>query len=237
MALRSVVRGRGVSRLRALGLRPRSLRGPIHRYHPASWPQAEVVVVGAGPDRPDAGLQLALGGVTVTGAGGTHPLCRTSPGLSRCTPAPWNCSTRVGWPNNLVAPRNRRCTRSPRPKENMNLRELPTRYGMVLIVPQSGTEQVLEARAAELGVEVRRGSLPCDWFGSSLGVVAPVRHCRHQRKSRVGRRQIKKKIPPDSIEVFSLMIVSNTKALLCCRVSLRCPRNDNALQRSTRAIV
>ena len=41
---------------------------------------------------------------------------------------------------------------------SLNLRELPTRFGMVLIVPQSGTENVLQARAEELGVEIVRGA-------------------------------------------------------------------------------
>jgi len=40
----------------------------------------------------------------------------------------------------------------------LNLGELPTRFGMVLIVPQSGTERVLQARADELGVEIVRGA-------------------------------------------------------------------------------
>jgi 2-polyprenyl-6-methoxyphenol hydroxylase-like FAD-dependent oxidoreductase len=40
----------------------------------------------------------------------------------------------------------------------LNLRELPTRFGMVLIVPQSGTEKVLQARANELGVEIVHGA-------------------------------------------------------------------------------
>lgn len=40
----------------------------------------------------------------------------------------------------------------------LNLRELPTRFGMVLIVPQSGTEKVLKTRAEELGVEIVRGA-------------------------------------------------------------------------------
>ena len=40
----------------------------------------------------------------------------------------------------------------------INLRELPTRFGMVFIVPQSGTEKVLQARADELGVEIIRGA-------------------------------------------------------------------------------
>jgi 2-polyprenyl-6-methoxyphenol hydroxylase-like FAD-dependent oxidoreductase len=40
----------------------------------------------------------------------------------------------------------------------LNLGVLPTRYGMVLIVPQSGTERVLQARADKLGVEIVRGA-------------------------------------------------------------------------------
>ncbi len=40
----------------------------------------------------------------------------------------------------------------------MNLRELPSRFGMLLIVPQSGTEQVLQTRVDDLGVQVARGA-------------------------------------------------------------------------------
>jgi 2-polyprenyl-6-methoxyphenol hydroxylase-like FAD-dependent oxidoreductase len=40
----------------------------------------------------------------------------------------------------------------------LSLRDLPTRFGMVLIVPQSGTEKVLQARADELGVEIVCGA-------------------------------------------------------------------------------
>jgi 2-polyprenyl-6-methoxyphenol hydroxylase-like FAD-dependent oxidoreductase len=40
----------------------------------------------------------------------------------------------------------------------MNLRELPTRFGMLLIVPQSGTEQVLQMRVDDVGVPVVRGA-------------------------------------------------------------------------------
>jgi 2-polyprenyl-6-methoxyphenol hydroxylase-like FAD-dependent oxidoreductase len=40
----------------------------------------------------------------------------------------------------------------------VNLGDLPTRFGMVLIVPQSGTEKILQARADELGVEIVRGA-------------------------------------------------------------------------------
>jgi 2-polyprenyl-6-methoxyphenol hydroxylase-like FAD-dependent oxidoreductase len=48
---------------------------------------------------------------------------------------------------------------APAPGATLNLKkELPSRYPMVLIVPQSGTERVLEARATELGVEIVRGA-------------------------------------------------------------------------------
>ncbi len=40
----------------------------------------------------------------------------------------------------------------------LNLRELPTRFGMLLVVPQSGTEQVLQMRVDDLGVPVVRGA-------------------------------------------------------------------------------
>lgn len=40
----------------------------------------------------------------------------------------------------------------------LKLSELPTQFGMVLIVPQSGTEHLLEAQARELGVDIRRGA-------------------------------------------------------------------------------
>ncbi|MEU8354591.1 FAD-dependent monooxygenase [Nonomuraea sp. NPDC048882] len=46
----------------------------------------------------------------------------------------------------------------PAPGAVLDLRTLETRYPMVLIVPQSGTERLLEARARELGVEIVRGA-------------------------------------------------------------------------------
>lgn len=46
---------------------------------------------------------------------------------------------------------------APAPRAVLNLRELPSRYPMLLIAPQSGTERVLEARAVELGVRFDRG--------------------------------------------------------------------------------
>jgi 2-polyprenyl-6-methoxyphenol hydroxylase-like FAD-dependent oxidoreductase len=46
---------------------------------------------------------------------------------------------------------------SPAPGAYLDLGILPGRYPMLLIVPQSGTEQLLEERAHELGVPIRRG--------------------------------------------------------------------------------
>jgi 2-polyprenyl-6-methoxyphenol hydroxylase-like FAD-dependent oxidoreductase len=40
----------------------------------------------------------------------------------------------------------------------MNLRELPSRFAMLLVVPQSGTEHVLQTRVDDLGVSVVRGA-------------------------------------------------------------------------------
>ena len=47
---------------------------------------------------------------------------------------------------------------APAPGAVLNLRELKTRYPMLLIAPQSWTERVLEARATQLGVHVMRGA-------------------------------------------------------------------------------
>ncbi|OBA78079.1 monooxygenase [Mycobacterium sp. 1164966.3] len=46
----------------------------------------------------------------------------------------------------------------PAPGATLNLRELPSRYPMVLIAPQSLTERVLSARASQLGVDVAHGN-------------------------------------------------------------------------------
>lgn len=47
---------------------------------------------------------------------------------------------------------------APAPGAVLNLREIDSRYPMLLIAPQSWTERVLEARATELGVHVTRGA-------------------------------------------------------------------------------
>ena len=47
---------------------------------------------------------------------------------------------------------------APAPGATLKLAEIDTPYPMILIVPQSGTEKVLAARAERLGVEVERGA-------------------------------------------------------------------------------
>jgi 2-polyprenyl-6-methoxyphenol hydroxylase-like FAD-dependent oxidoreductase len=47
---------------------------------------------------------------------------------------------------------------APAPGATLDLRELDTRYPMILIAPQSGTERVLEGRARRLGVEIVYGA-------------------------------------------------------------------------------
>lgn len=63
----------------------------------------------------------------------------------------------------------------------LDLRELPSRFAMVLMVPQSGTERLLQTRAEELGVEIMGGAevvgLAQDDDGVTVDVAggAPVR--------------------------------------------------------------
>jgi 2-polyprenyl-6-methoxyphenol hydroxylase-like FAD-dependent oxidoreductase len=56
-------------------------------------------------------------------------------------------------PRGLVVPQI-----APPGGTSLDLTELRSRYGMVLMVPQSGTERLLQTRADELGVEIVRGA-------------------------------------------------------------------------------
>ncbi|MFC5140657.1 FAD-dependent monooxygenase [Actinomycetospora rhizophila] len=47
---------------------------------------------------------------------------------------------------------------APAPGATVDLGELDSRFPMILIAPQSGTERILEARAGELGVPIVRGA-------------------------------------------------------------------------------
>ncbi len=117
----------------------------------------DVVVVGAGPTGLMLACELALGGATtrlldertdmpnITRAFAVH--ARTLELLDARGLAEELLSR--GVPVYEVAPPG---------GATLDLRELHSRFGMVLIVPQSGTERVLQARADELGVEMVRGA-------------------------------------------------------------------------------
>ena len=117
----------------------------------------EIVVVGAGPTGLMLACELALGGVkarlleertvmpNITRAFAVH--ARTLELLDA-----------RGLADDLLARGVPVYEIAPAPGATLNLRELPTRFGMVLIVPQSGTERALQARADELGVEIVRGA-------------------------------------------------------------------------------
>ncbi|QNI08300.1 monooxygenase [Mycobacterium kubicae] len=118
---------------------------------------ADVIVVGAGPTGFMLACELAMRGIDVqlldersgipniTRAFGVH--ARTLELLDARGLA--DALLARGLPVDQVA---------PAPGAVLDLRELPTRYRMVLMAPQSLTEQVLSARAAELGVQIDYGA-------------------------------------------------------------------------------
>jgi 2-polyprenyl-6-methoxyphenol hydroxylase-like FAD-dependent oxidoreductase len=117
----------------------------------------DVLVVGAGPTGLMLACELALGGATVR-------LLEERTDMPNFTRA-FAVHARTlelldarGLADELV-PRGIVVREiAPPGGATLNLRELPTRFGMVLMVPQSGTEHLLEARADELGVEIVRGA-------------------------------------------------------------------------------
>ena len=74
-----------------------------------------------------------------------------------------SCSTRAAWPMSCLPRGVPVYEVAPPGGTTMNLRELPSRFAMLLIVPQSGTEHVLQTRADELGV-LDRAAAP-RWSG------------------------------------------------------------------------
>ncbi|TMR99807.1 FAD-dependent monooxygenase [Nonomuraea basaltis] len=73
----------------------------------------------------------------------------------------------------------------PAPGANVDLRTLETRYPMILIAPQSGTERILEARARELGVEIVRGAEVTGIRQEAQGVVLTLADGRSESASYV----------------------------------------------------
>ena len=117
----------------------------------------DVIVVGAGPTGLMLACELALAGV------GCQLLDQRTaePNITRAFAVHARTLELLdarGLAEDLVARGVPVHDIQPAPGASLNLRELNTRFPMILIVPQSGTEQVLEARARELGVHIIRGA-------------------------------------------------------------------------------
>ncbi|WP_441961002.1 FAD-dependent monooxygenase [Mycolicibacterium houstonense] len=116
-----------------------------------------VLVVGAGPTGLMLACELALGGVPVT----VLEERTSTPNITRAFAVHARTLELLdgrGLVDELLDRGLEVASVAPPGGATLDLSELPTRFGMVLIVPQSGTEHVLEARAGELGVRVRRGA-------------------------------------------------------------------------------
>src|SRR3954465_11388561 len=118
---------------------------------------SEVVVVGAGPTGLMLACELALGGTKVR-------LIAERPDMPNITRA-FAVHARTlelldarGLADELLTRGVPVRELAPPGGAMLNLAELPPRFGMVLIVPQSGTEKILQARADELGIEIVRGA-------------------------------------------------------------------------------
>lgn len=117
----------------------------------------DVIVVGAGPTGLTLACELAMRGIAVS----VLERRTDAPNITRAfavharTLELLDCRGMAdellphGVPIHEVA---------PAPGAVLNLRELKSRYPMLLIAPQSGTERVLEARATQLGVQIVRGA-------------------------------------------------------------------------------
>ena len=118
---------------------------------------SDVVVVGAGPTGLMLAAELALGGAKVQLLDERVDM----PNITRAFAVHARTLELLdarGMADELL-------TRGPTVYEiappggvTLNLRELPTRFGLLLVVPQSGTEQVLQMRVDDLGVPVVRGA-------------------------------------------------------------------------------
>lgn len=118
---------------------------------------ADVVVVGAGPTGLMLACELALGGVAVR----VLEERAATPNITRAFAVHARTLELLdarGLADDLIPRGVAVYEVAPPGGKAMDLRELPGRYAMLLIVPQSGTEQVLEGRVDELRVPVIRGA-------------------------------------------------------------------------------
>lgn len=117
----------------------------------------EVIIVGAGPTGLALACELGLAGIP----------CRVlerraeEPNITRAfavNPRTLELLNARGLAEAVLAQGLPVPGAQPVPGAFLDLRDLPSRYQMLLLVPQSGTEHVLEQRARELGVEIVRGA-------------------------------------------------------------------------------
>jgi len=136
----------------------------------------DVVVVGAGPTGLALAAELGLAGVSCQ----VLERRREQPNLTRAFAVHARTLELLdarGSADALVARGIRVARVAPTPGSTLDLSVLPSRYPMLLVVPQSGTELLLEERARELGASIRRGyevvGLTQDSDTVRLDVVGP----------------------------------------------------------------
>ena len=119
--------------------------------------KAEVAVIGAGPTGLMLACELALAGVRCA----IFERRLDAPNITRAFAVHARTLELLdarGLADEVMALGHPMTTLAPAPGVTIDLSSLDSPFRMVLMVPQSGTETVLEKRAAALGVEIVRGA-------------------------------------------------------------------------------